>query len=292
MKKTQWTVLGIVALLTTGLYLLTQAQIFGDKAPKTTSESTVHGPNDGHDHAAEAGTVTTDTVLARSLRRLNDRQRTRLSLLQNSISRGDIQEQKLHQFHQLSAFWRDSARLFEPFAWYTAEAARLENSEKSLTFAARLFLDNLRQEEDPALKQWKASQAKDLFERSLTRNPSNDSAQVGLGATYLYGGLASPMEGITKIRAVADRDSTFAYAQQVLGEASLLSNQPDRAVERFQRVARLQPGNLQVLLLLADIEERRGNKAVAKGWYGKTLPLIDNQGLRKEVEKRMAELSK
>ncbi|RYY97697.1 MAG: tetratricopeptide repeat protein [Chitinophagaceae bacterium] len=304
MKKTQWTVLGIVALLTTGLYLGTQSQIFGVKAPKSGAESTVHaagdghGPNDGHDHGPNDGhdhgsaTVTSDTVLARARQRLNDGQRTRLTLLENSISRGDVQEQKAHLYHQLAAFWRDSARLFEPFAWYTAEAARLENSEKSLTFAARLFLDNLRGEEDPALKQWKASQAKDLFERSLNRNPSNDSAQVGLGATILYGGTESPMEGIGKIRAVADRDSNFAYAQQVLGEASLLSNQPDKAVERFQRVVRLQPDNLSALLLLADIEERRGNKAAAQHWYGKSLPLIGNDALRREVEKRMAELSK
>ena len=38
-----------------------------------------------------------------------------------------------------------------------AEAAKLENSEKSLTFAAQLFLNNLRGQENPALKNWMAN---------------------------------------------------------------------------------------------------------------------------------------
>ncbi|RYY88537.1 MAG: hypothetical protein EOO15_08750 [Chitinophagaceae bacterium] len=249
----------------------------------------MHGPDDGHNHA-EA--LTADTLLARARQQLAPAQRTRLELLERSITRGDVQGQKLHLFHQLAGFWRDTARLFEPFAWYTAEAARLENSEKSLTFAAHLFLSSLREEENPELQQWKALQAKDLFERSLQLNPSNDSSQVGLGATILFGGLGSPMDGVAKIRSVVERDSTNVFAQQTLGEASLLSRQTDKAIERFERVARLQPGNLNVLLLLADLNEREGHKPEALGWYRRALPLIDRADIRTSVEQRMKELEK
>ena len=291
MKKQQWTVLGLVALLTLGLYILTQSQIFGSKAAKgDDTGSTVHGPGDGHDHSAEE--VSTDTLLARARTRLTPGQRSRLDLLEHSISRGDVQGQKIHLYHQLAGFWRDTARLFEPFAWYTGEAARLENSEKSLTFAAHLFLSSLREEENSGLQQWKALQAKDLFERSLQLNPSNDSSQVGLGAAILFGGLGSPMEGVGKIRAVAERDSTNVFAQQTLGEASLLSQQFDRAIERFERVARLQPANLSARLLLADLNERQGHKAEALGWYRQALPLAEKPELRGALEKRIQELEK
>ena len=60
-------------------------------------------------------------------------------------------------YHQLAHFWADTAQIFEPYAWYEAEAARLENSEKTLTFAAHLFLQNLQGENDPALRKWKAA---------------------------------------------------------------------------------------------------------------------------------------
>ena len=80
--------------------------------------------------------------------------------LKSAVVRGDVKDQQIRVYHQLANFWRDSGRLFEPYAYYMAEAAKLENSEKSLTFAARLFLDNLRGAEDPALKNTARNQCK------------------------------------------------------------------------------------------------------------------------------------
>ncbi|HWJ27921.1 MAG TPA: tetratricopeptide repeat protein, partial [Flavisolibacter sp.] len=156
----------------------------------------------------------------------------------------------------------------------------------------RLFLDNLASEERPAYKQWAALQAKDLFERSLKMNPNNDSSKVGLGAVYLYGGIAMPMQGIGMIREVADRDSTNIYAQMTLGQASIASSQLDKAVDRFKTVIRLQPDNAEAVLLLAETYEQMGDKNSAIGWYKKSLPLIKIPELKKEVEARIAELSK
>ena len=82
--------------------------------------------------------------------------------LEQSVIRGDVKKQKLDVYHQLAHFWKDSARIFEPYAWYEAEAARLENSEKSLTFAAHLFLENLRNEENDRIKKMESSAGKRL----------------------------------------------------------------------------------------------------------------------------------
>jgi len=168
----------------------------------------------------------------------------------------------------------------------------LENSEKSLTFAARLFLDRLVDENDSRLKQWEALQAEDLFNRSLKLDPGNDSTKVALGSVYIYGGIAMPMKGISLIREVADRDSTNVYAQWTLGQASMYSGQLDKAADRFQRVLRLQPSNPEAMLLLAEVEEQMGNNTEAIRWYGKLLPLINNSAMKQEVEARIANLKK
>jgi cytochrome c-type biogenesis protein CcmH/NrfG len=237
--------------------------------------------------------LSTDSILAQSKARLSTDQAIRVSELENSISRGDVRNQQLQVYHQLAHFWSDTARIFEPYAWYEGESARLENSEKSLTFAAHLFLDNLRAEDNPALRTWKALQAKDLFERSLKINPRNDSSQVGLGACYIFGNISeTPMEGILKIREVVERDSTNAYAQMMLGNASMLSGQYDKAIIRFETVLRLQPANLEAMLILAEAYERKDEKQPAIQWYQKSLPLIKMDEVRKEVENRINELKK
>jgi tetratricopeptide (TPR) repeat protein len=279
-KRPQWITLGISFLLVIALYAATQSQLFGERKPKL-SAAPAHS-----DHAA----LSVDSILYYSKQNLTKEQSVRINELENSISRGDVSSQKLHLYHQLARFWGDSIRSFPPYAWYTAEAARLENSEKSLTFAAHLFLDNLMYEEDHLMKEWEASQAKDLFERSLKLNPNNDSSKVGLGATILFGGSEMPMQGIQMLKEVVAKDSTNAYAQMTLGRGSLLSGQLDKAIERFKTVARLEPKNLEVVLLLADTYEKMGNKQEAIVWYQKSLTILDKPEFKKEVENRITEL--
>ena len=283
MNKPQWITVGVALVLTIALYAATQKQLFGSKQKQTFSQNTEAAPS----------AITIDTILVHAKESLRPEQVARLNFLENSISRGDVADQKLHLYHQLARYWADSAHIFEPYAWYTGEAARLENSEKSLTFAARLFLNNLKMEDNPELKRWKALQAKDLFERSLKGNAGNDSTEVALGEVYLYGGIAeSPMEGIMRIRKVAEKDSTNIYAQLSLGHASVVSGQYDKAVNRFLSVLRVQPQNLEAILSLAEAYEQSGDKAAAIVWYKKSLPLIAVAGARQEVEARIDQLSK
>ncbi|MCU7551635.1 tetratricopeptide repeat protein [Chitinophagaceae bacterium LB-8] len=288
MKRPQWITAGIALASVIILFFVSQGQIFGIKQEASTEN------HDGHNHAPgeEHATISIDTILFHAKENLSPEQNTRLNFLEKSISRGDVQDQKVHVYHQLANFWSDSARVFEPYAWYTAEAARLENSEKSLTFAAHLFLNNLRAEENPGLKNWKALQAKDLFERSLKVNPANDSSEIGLGAVYLYGGIGSPMEGIQKIRQVADKDPKNIFALMTLGQASIVSGQLDKAIDRFEKVLQVQPQNLEALISLADVYERKGDNTHAVENYRKSLPLIGLPEMKEAVEQRIAELSK
>lgn len=286
MKKPQWITLLVGILLVAGLFL------FGRTVPKNKTVASVeHSEDDGHDHGPATAAISIDTILNLAKKQLTTEQVVRLNTLENSISRGDVKDQQIHVYHQLARFWADSAGIFEPYAWYNAEAARLENSEKNLTFAARLFLDNLQNDEIAQRRQWKALQAKDLFERSLMINPENDSAKIGLGACYLFGEISStPMEGILKIREVVEKDSTNIYGQMMLAKGSLISGQYDKAVSRLEAVNSMQPGDLDVLLLLAEVNERMENKEKAISWYKEALPFVKQTELKTAIEKRMKDL--
>lgn len=281
MNRPQWITAIIASLIVFVLYAATQNQFFG--SPENKKSVIEQKPE---------AILSADSILFHAKENLSAEQITRLNFLEHSISRGDVKDQQIHIYHQLASFWADTAKKFEPYAWYSAEAARLENSEKSLTFAAHLFLNNLVAEKTPQIKQWEAFQAKDLFERSLKLNPANDSSKVGLGAVFVFGGIATPMQGIGMIKEVADRDSNNVYAQWTLGQASILSGQLEKALERFKQVARLEPGNLRAVLSVADVAEQMGNKQEAIEWYQKSLPLINIAEMKKEVEARIAELKK
>jgi len=287
-KKPQWITIG------TAVFLIAVIFIYGRRVPKKYNIPTPPTNNVGANTLANTE-VNTDSILQISRRQLSQEQSTRLAMLENSISRGDVKDQKLKVYHQMAHFWGDSIGLFPPYAWYEAEAARLENSEKSLTFAAQLFLSSLQQDQqaDAQLTKWKALQARDLFERSLKINPNNDSSKVGLGGCILFGNISdNPMEGLKMIMDVTKKDSTNIYAQMMLVQGALISGQFDKAITRLQSVNRMQPDNIEAILMLADLYERNNDKATAISWYKKSLPFIKKADLKEVIEKRINDLSK
>lgn len=280
----KWSVLSAV-LLIVAIYLLVPLA----KSEKQPAENQ---PASGATPPLIEG-YSTDSVLILSKARLNPQQLEVVMKLEAAIPSDTTDKQKTAAaYHDLAHFWREQIQLFEPYIWFESEAARLENSEKSLTFAGHLLLDNLQQEGDENLRRWKAIQAKDLFERSLILDPKNDSARVGLGACYLFGGIsAAPMVGIRQIRDVVERDSTFIYAQMTLAKASLLSNQTQKAEDRLRTVLRLEPNSLEALLLLAELREQAGDKKEALLLYKKCLGLTKLPDLKKALEERIRSLS-
>ncbi len=283
MKKQQWiTVLsGLVILM--GLYF------FGRTKPNITKADIDKTAGAGH---TEEETLETSKILATAKSRLSPERQAWVTALENSITRGDVKDQKEKLYGQLASFWKDSAHIFEPFLYYLGEKSKLENSEKSLTFAAHLYLKQLIGVDQHALQVWMANQAADLFRHALQLNPDNDSSKIGLGSSYIFGasGASSPMEGIQTILEVSRRDSTNIYAQFMLGYGGIVTGQYDKAIERLNHVIKNQPDNTEAVFLLAEAYERHGENAKAAEWYEKGKRFIQNPAVLQEIDKRIEEL--
>jgi tetratricopeptide (TPR) repeat protein len=286
MKRQQFFVAGTGVLLFLALYFF-GSTVPPQKKPEASAE--------GAAGASIVKSIGLQDILQASQARLNPAQLSYVSRLQNSVVRGDVKAQQLSAYRQLAGFWRDSVREgFLPYAYYTGEVAKLENSEKSLTFAAQLFLQSLSGQDNPALKGWMATNAKELFEKALALNPGNDSSKIGLGASYIFGSSAeSPtevMQGIQKILEVARRDTSNMYAQFMLGWGGIQSGQLDKAVERLTTVVRHQPANIEATLLLAEVYQQKGEKAEAIKWFEATRKMIGNPDMIKEIDQRIQSL--
>jgi tetratricopeptide (TPR) repeat protein len=233
--------------------------------------------------------------IATAKQKLTPSQSTYLAKLENGITRGDLPTQQINANKSLANFWKDSAQLFEPYAFYTAEASKLDNSEKNLTFAAQLFLSNIRGEENEAKVNWETEQAIGLFEKALQLNPTNDSLKVGLGSCYVFGkgrfgGPAETMKGIQQLLEVVRKDSTNMKAQLVLGIGGFVSGQYDKAIDRLQKVIKAEPTNLEAIAFLADAYAAKGDKQEAIKWYQLSKRMANNAHYSKEVDDRIKQL--
>jgi hypothetical protein len=291
MKRQQYLIAGTGVLILLVLYFFGQT-VPPQKKPAATAEGAE--PGTGSPGSA-VKSIDLQDILQAAHSRLSPAQLSYVNRLENSVVRGDVKTQQLNASRQLAAFWRDSVQEgFLPFAYYTGQAAKLENSEKSLTFAAQLFLQNLRGQENPALKSWMAGNAKELFEKALELNPGNDSTKIGLGASSIFGGSAGnpqgTMQGIQQILEVARRDSSNMYAQFMLALGGVESGQFDKATERLNTVVRHQPGNLEAILLLAGIYQQKGDNAAAVRWYKVGRALVADKDMVHEIDQRIKSL--
>ena len=274
-----------VVLLTGGVLLLAALYFFGSTTPPATAKENAPAGQEG------TGTLSTSAVIDSAKLHITDHQLTVVTQLENSVVRGNVQEQQIRVYHQLADYWRDSLGHRAISAFYLGEAAKLEKSEKNLNFAAHLLLEMLMTESDPSAQTWLANTAKPLYEQALQLNPANDSAKIELGACYIFGNISStPMEGISKIKEVVDRDPENMYGQLILGLGDIKSAQYDKAVERLQTVAQHEPGNLMAIFNLAETYERKGDNANAVKWYRQAAAQIDEPSIKQEIEKRIQSL--
>jgi tetratricopeptide (TPR) repeat protein len=215
--------------------------------------------------------------------------------LENSITRGDVKQQSHNNYIHLANFWKDSVNAFLPYAYYISEASKLDNSEKSLTFAARLILDSMRREENDLIKAWEAETAIVLFEKAIQLNPDNDDLRIGLGSCYVFGkgmagDAAETMKGIQELLKVVNKDSGNMKAQLVLGIGGVISRQYDKAIIRLNKVVAAEPGNLEAVSWLADVYAESGDKTNAVKWYEYSKKLVNNPAYSKEVDIRIKAL--
>lgn len=280
MKKPQAFVVIIALLLLGSLYFL---------APRSSKDQKAIANN-----TTENQSVTNQSIIESAKTNLTAEQKIALLSIENQLTRSKNAKDSLTYTIKLAKFWADSANRLAPYLYYTYSAALLENSEKSLTFAAQQIINNLiTPDAPPALQPWMAGNAKVLLEKALEMNPNNDSATINLGACYLFGNISdNPMQGILKVKQVVDKNPQNAYGQFILALGGKKSGQYDKAIERFLIVAQVDPSNLEAMVHLAECYELTNKKEEAIKWYTKVKDLVNIPDAKTALSKRIKELKK
>ena len=243
---------------------------------------------------AENQGISSKSLIEGAKSALTAEQKISLLSIENQLNTSSKQVDTLRNYRALAQFWSKEAHRIEPYLYYTYSAALLENTEKSLTFAAQQLVDNFTNPDaPPALQNWMASNAKVLLEKALVINPINDSAKINLGACYLFGNISdNPMQGILKVKEVVDKNPHNLYGQLILALGGKKSGQYEKAIERFLIVLHDQPNHIEAMVHLAECYELSNQKAMAITWYTKIIELVNNPEAKAALSKRIQELKK
>ena len=280
MKKPQIIVVFIGLLLLSVLYFLVPKS----KKPATTVNSQLTANEE----------ISAKSIVDGAKLNLNADQKIALLSIENQLVNSKTTTDSIKAYKKLIQYWADSANRIEPYLYYTYSAALLENTEKSLTFAAQLLVNNLTTPDaPPALQKWIAMNAKVLLEKALVINPINDTSKINLGACYLFGNISdNPMQGILKVKEVVDKNPKNTYGQLILALGGKKSGQYEKAIERFLIILELEPNNMEAMVNLAECYELTNQKNSAILWYTKLREKINIPAAKQAVTKRIQELKK
>lgn len=198
-------------------------------------------------------------------------------------------------------------------------ASQFEEAKKNLSSEQKIIFDRLEQglkkaEEDNNEQSWIASAKKFLesakfiqsdkkvvlykgaingFEKALGFNPDNLSAKINLGTSIVKSSALlgnQPMKGITLLREVIQKDSNNIEANLQLGLFSVSSQQFDKAIERFQRILRIDSTHIDMYVYLGDTYLTMGEKQKAIESYENYKTRVKDTLLIKDIDEYIIKL--
>ncbi|GAA4464210.1 hypothetical protein GCM10023093_14050 [Nemorincola caseinilytica] len=223
-----------------------------------------------------------DSIIAVSRKQLPKTVADTVSTIENELTAISDSSQMAVVFKKLARVW-GRARKPRVAIYYEARAAKLENSEKSLTFAGQLFLELLEHEEDRSVQMWEATEAISCLERALALNKDNEEATLALASAYIQG-TAEPMKGVQMLLAITREKPEDVQANMLLGRMSIQSAQYDKAVKRFETVLKVEPENKEALYFAAQAYEGAGDKAKAIEMLEKCKKVVNNPEFSKDID--------
>jgi predicted Zn-dependent protease len=239
-------------------------------------------PTAVHMHDGQEGQpIAFDELLASAKQKAPAEKLLSITTWENKVVRGDVKNQQIAAYRQLYASW-DSLHQLPIAAYYLGEAAKLENSEKSLTFAANLFLEHLDHAEDPAIMKWESQQAIALLDKAIALNPGNDSLKVKQALLYMNTG--EPMTGVAKLKEVVAADPDNVEAQLTLANLAIQSNQFDKAIERMETFVQRHPDEAKAIFVLAEAYRSKGDTKKAVALFEQCKQLLADPSLKAEID--------
>lgn len=229
-----------------------------------------------------------DSIVAGSRMQLPKTAADSVKTIENELTAIRDSSQMAAVFTRLSGVWKRN-HMPHPAAHYLAKAAKLENSEKKLTFAGQIFLRLMEEEHSPSMQAWEAGEAVSCLEQSLKLDPDNEEAKLALATGYIQG-TGEPMRGVQILLAITREKPDDVPANMLLGRMSIQSGQLDKAIARFETVLKVEPENKEALYFLAQAYEGKGNKVKAIEMLEKCKRVVNNPEFSRDIDAKISTL--
>lgn len=275
-KKTQWLILLAIIIIMTVLLTL-------DLKPPGKGNGMRAGAAENKSATAD---ISMDTEIATAKKGFADNTNKMILQLEKELSDLSGNEKEL-KIKELAEVYANNNQFTVAALYYLSGSA---DDAKEYILAAEAFRKAYKNISDSSLMPTLIEKATTCFQSALEKDPNNLDAKSGLGSCIVDAGQ-NPMQGIQLLLAVVKVDSLNLNANLNLGLFSMKSGQFDKAIKRFETVAKLKP-NAEIYGMLADAYEQTGNNEAAIAALKKAKAYIIDKDILVNIDNYIKNLKK
>lgn len=192
---------------------------------------------------------------------------------------------------KMAARLADSLGLFGLSGYHLLQLVEKQPTDTALWVIAASRLLNAGVQEQDEIAAWCITEAGKAAKEILQLDPENPYGKNIQAEVILRSGDDSRvMEAVTLLKDVLKKDPDNVMSLENLGSLQLRSGQWDKAEVTYQKLNQLDPVNPEYLVHLSDCKLSLGNKVAAKNLLTNALPLVKDQAIRDEINKKIKDI--
>lgn len=176
-------------------------------------------------------------------------------------------------------------------AVYAKDKAEMTGKMEDFMIAGERFI-GVGQFLKPEDKAWAYTEAREIFEKILEKEPGNADAKINLGICMVETTPENPMQGIALLREVVADDPNNTRAILQLGHFSVLSGQYSKALERYQQALDIDPSLVEAYFYLGDTYAKMGDMKSAEKYLLIYRGLLEDEEVKKQLDIYLEDLKK
>jgi tetratricopeptide (TPR) repeat protein len=266
MKRSQLIIIAVALLTVAVIYLLPRVVV--DKKTDIVEEKSAFKEN--KNHSTE----------------LSDEESSSIAELKSALSKASTADKDKHLNDIARQFLKYNK--FDSAAVYFERAALLKGSAQNYLAAGNAYYEALTFAVNAEKASKMAEKARYWLEKATEANPKDIESKAKIALTYVNS--EAPMQGILKLRALAEENPDNEFVQYNLGILSYQSNQYDKAVSRFEKVVSINPKSVNGYYYLALSQKEVGKKAEAIKNFKMAAQLDTSEEIQTSVNEQLAEL--
>lgn len=221
---------------------------------------------------------------------LSDQTAKQSNPLKQQIAKLSTDKTNKENLVKLTNLW-DSLNVPLASAYYTRLLAQQEQNEITWFASGSKFYNVANFSQDSGVVAYSIKNAKESYSKVLELNPANLQAKSALAVCIIQGDN-DVMKGVGMLKEVVATDSNNIQAIFTLGMLSIQSNQFDKALERFEKLVKLEPFNPEYYFYLGEVYAKSGNTKQAIKTYETCKTLVTDKEAKKEIDNIINKLNK